>query len=34
VVFRDDNEAYNHYTNSSWGGVVGLVRTHMVNNAQ
>ncbi len=34
VVFRDDNEAYNHYTNSNWQGVVGLVRTHMVNNAQ
>lgn len=34
VVFRDNNEAYNHYTNSNWGGVVGLVRTHMVNNAK
>lgn len=34
VVFRDDKEAYNHYTNKNWGGVVGLVRTHMVNNAK
>jgi hypothetical protein len=34
VVFRDDKEAYNHYTNGNWGGVVGLVRTHVVNNAK
>jgi hypothetical protein len=34
VVFRDNSEAYNHYTNGNWGGVVGLVRTHVVNNAQ
>ncbi|MDE2078535.1 MAG: hypothetical protein KGI91_15930 [Burkholderiales bacterium] len=34
VSFRDDNEAYNHYTNGNWQGVVSLVRTHMVNNAK
>ncbi|MDE2078121.1 MAG: hypothetical protein KGI91_13780, partial [Burkholderiales bacterium] len=34
VAFRDDNEAYNHYTNGNWQGVVSLVRTHMVNNAK
>ncbi|MCO5978823.1 hypothetical protein [Ideonella oryzae] len=34
VKFRDDNEAYNHYTNGNWGGVVSLVRTDMVNNAR
>lgn len=34
VVFRDDREAYNHYTNRNWGGVVGLVRAHMAANAQ
>ena len=26
VDFRDDNEAYNHYANGSWGGIVGKVR--------
>lgn len=34
VVFRDDGEAYNHYTNGNWQGVVGLVRNDMVNNAK
>jgi hypothetical protein len=34
VVFRDNSEAYNHYTNGNWGGVVGLVRNHVVNNAK
>ncbi len=34
VVFRDNSEAYNHYTAGNWGGVVGLVRTHVVNNAK
>ncbi|MBB4845445.1 hypothetical protein HNP55_003995 [Paucibacter oligotrophus] len=33
VVFRDDAEAYNHYTNGNWGGVVGKVRADMVTNA-
>jgi hypothetical protein len=34
VSFRDDGEAYNHYTNGSWGGIVSVVRTAMVNSAQ
>jgi len=34
VVFRDDAEAYNHYTNGNWQGTVGLVRTDMVNYAK
>lgn len=33
VKFRDDGEAYNHYTNGNWGGVVSLVRANMVANA-
>lgn len=33
VKFRDDAEAYNHYTNGNWGGVVSLVRANMVANA-
>ncbi|RQO57426.1 hypothetical protein DBR47_16030 [Paucibacter sp. KBW04] len=33
VVFRDDAEAYNHYTNGNWGGVVSKVRADMVTNA-
>lgn len=34
VAFRDDSESYNHYTNSSWGGIVSKVRADMVTNAQ
>jgi hypothetical protein len=34
VSFRDDNEAYNHYTNGNWGGIVSVVRGAMVNSAQ
>jgi len=34
VVFRDDAESYNHYTNGSWAGVVSLVRADMVNSAR
>jgi hypothetical protein len=34
VAFRDDNEAYNHYTNGSWAGIISLVRNDMVNNAK
>ena len=34
VKFRDDNEAYNHYTNGNWAGVTSLVRSDMVNNAR
>ncbi|TXT36796.1 MAG: hypothetical protein FD135_4053 [Comamonadaceae bacterium] len=33
VAFRDNNEAYNHYTNGAWGGVVSLVRADMAANA-
>ncbi|MBI3712895.1 MAG: hypothetical protein HY253_08030 [Burkholderiales bacterium] len=33
VSFRDDNESYNHYTNGNWQGIVGVVRSAMVNNA-
>ena len=34
VTFRDNNEQYNHYTNSAWQGTVSLVRQDMVNNAK
>ncbi|MEW6703594.1 MAG: hypothetical protein AB1430_01935 [Pseudomonadota bacterium] len=34
VVFRDDNESYNHYTSGSWGGVVSKVRADMELNAR
>lgn len=34
VVFRDDAEAYNHYANSNWGGIVSKVRADMVANAK
>ncbi|MDY7537230.1 hypothetical protein RGU72_02980 [Undibacterium sp. 5I1] len=33
VSFRDDAEAYNHYSNSNWQGVISLVRADMVSNA-
>jgi hypothetical protein len=33
VVFRDDSESLNHYTNGNWGGVVSKVRAHMAANA-
>ena len=33
VAFRDDNEAYNHYANGNWQGIVSVVRTAMVNTA-
>lgn len=33
VVFRDDAEAYNHYTNGNWQGIVGVVRSAMVSGA-
>jgi hypothetical protein len=33
VSFRDDNEAYNHYTNGNWAGIVSVVRSAMVNSA-
>ncbi|NKI96550.1 hypothetical protein [Rhizobacter sp. SG703] len=34
VVFRDDAEAFNHYTNKNWEGVVSKVRADMVTNAR
>jgi hypothetical protein len=33
VSFRDDSEAYNHYTNGNWQGIVSVVRSAMVNSA-
>lgn len=34
VSFRDDGEAYNHYTNGNWQGIVSVVRSAMVSSAQ
>jgi hypothetical protein len=34
VVFRDDGEAYNHYANGVWGGIVSKVRADMELNAR
>ena len=34
VVFRDTGEAYNHYNNNAWAGIVGRMRTDVVTNAQ
>jgi hypothetical protein len=34
VAFRDDAEAYNHYSNGNWGGIVGVVRSAMASSAQ
>jgi hypothetical protein len=34
VQFRDNNEAYNHYTNGNWGGIVSRAVADMVVNAQ
>ena len=33
VIFRDDNEAYNHYANKNWQGIVSVVRAAMVSTA-
>ena len=33
MLFRDTNEAYNHYSNGNWGGIVGVVRGAMVSSA-
>ncbi|MBR7779837.1 hypothetical protein KDM88_15105 [Undibacterium sp. BYS50W] len=33
VSFRDDAEAYNHYANGNWQGIISVVRTAVVNNA-
>ena len=29
VMFRDDSESLNHYTNGNWGGVVSKARADM-----
>jgi hypothetical protein len=34
VMFRDDSEAYNHYANGNWGGIVSKVRADMAANAR
>jgi hypothetical protein len=33
VVFRDDAEAYNHYTNGNWAGIVSVVRSAVAGSA-
>jgi hypothetical protein len=33
VKFRDDAEAFNHYANGNWGGVISKVRADMAANA-
>lgn len=33
VSFRDDTESYNHYASGNWQGIVGVVRSAVVNNA-
>jgi hypothetical protein len=33
VAFRDDAEAYNHYANGNWQGIISVVRAAMVSNA-
>ncbi len=30
VQFRDDNEAYNHYANGNWQGIISVVRSDVV----
>ncbi len=34
LKFRDNNEAYNHYTSGGWGGIVSRAVADMVANAQ
>lgn len=34
VMFRDDDETYNHYSNGVWGGIVSRVRADMELNAK
>ncbi|HMC16797.1 MAG TPA: hypothetical protein VKI18_14260 [Albitalea sp.] len=34
VVFRDDGENYDHYTNGNWAGIVSLMRADMELNAK
>lgn len=33
VSFRDDSEAYNHYSNGNWQGIISVVLAAMVSNA-
>ncbi len=33
VLFRDDAEAYNHYANGNWQGIISVVRSAMVSSA-
>ena len=33
VAFRDDGEDYDHYNDSNWAGIVGVVRNAVVNSA-
>jgi hypothetical protein len=33
VSFRDDAEAYNHYANGNWQGIISVVRSAMVSSA-
>ncbi len=34
VAFRDDKESYNHYANGNWQGIISVVRSAVVTNAQ
>lgn len=34
VAFRDDNEAYNHYANGNWQGIISVVRAAMATYAK
>jgi hypothetical protein len=34
VAFRDDDEDYDHYTDESWGGIVGVMRAAVAVNAR
>ncbi len=34
VAFRDDSEAYDHFTNGAWGGIVSVVRSAVVTYAK
>jgi hypothetical protein len=33
VSFRDDAEAYNHYADGNWQGIVGVVRAAVASSA-
>ncbi|MEK8034132.1 hypothetical protein AACH06_25180 [Ideonella sp. DXS29W] len=34
VIFRDNGESFNHYTNGNWGGIMSKVRADMEANAR